>query len=112
VSQDQERPQWDQEKADRLVGKYVLVGITWLAADRQTVESQGEYHGRITAVDREKGITVVCEGSAAGQTMELPPVPAAFQEARPGSYRLSSTDEVIDNPDFTCAWTFTAPAHS
>jgi hypothetical protein len=109
---DQQLPPWDQEKADRLVGKYVLIGITWLAADRQTVESQGEYHGRITAVDREKGITVACEGRAAGQTMDLPPVPAAFQEARPGNYKLQSTDEVIENPDFTSAWTFTAPAQS
>ena len=109
---DQQLPQWDQEKADRLVGKYVLIGITWLAADRQTVEAQGEYHGRVTAVDPEKGITVACEGSAAGQTMDLPPVPSAFQEARPGNYRLQSTDEVVENPDFTSAWTFAAPTQS
>jgi hypothetical protein len=34
---------------------------------------------------------------------------AASLVARPGEYRLSSTGEVVADPDFTAAWTVTPP---
>jgi hypothetical protein len=96
---------WDQKKADEFVGKYVLAGITSLASDHKTVESQWQYHGRIVRVDRIKGIEVECEGQWAGHLMTLPPTLDAFFPARPGEYRLRSTGEVILNPDLTTQWT-------
>ena len=40
-----EQPKWDQDEADWLVGKYALVGVTYLAPDGETVTSKEQYHG-------------------------------------------------------------------
>jgi hypothetical protein len=105
-------PPWDQDEADGLVGQLVLAGITYLAADGKTVTSQVQSWGRIVSAKPE-GIAIVCEGKIwTGQTMTLPPDLRAFQAARPGEYRLRSTDETIENPDLTTSWTITQPAKS
>jgi hypothetical protein len=103
---------WDQEEADSLKGSYVLVGVTWLASDGETIEARGEYHGRVVQVDRKAGIVIACEGQRAGETFTLPPASAPFHPADPGEYRLKSTGEVWVDPDFTATWTVTSPAVS
>jgi hypothetical protein len=102
-------PPWDQSQADRLVGKYVLVGITRLASDGKTVKSQTQYHGRIVAADQASGFKIECEGAFAGQTMGLPPDLRPFQPARPGQYRLRSTGEVVNDPDVLASWSIVEP---
>jgi hypothetical protein len=105
-------PPWDQEEADGLVGQLVLAGITYLGADGKTVTSQVQCWGRIVSAKSE-GIAIACEGKMwAGQTMTLPPHLSAFQAARPGEYRLSSTGETVANPDLTTSWTVTQPVKS
>ncbi|MBR0935081.1 hypothetical protein JQ586_17020 [Bradyrhizobium jicamae] len=105
-------PAWDQEEADGLVGQLVLAGITYVAADGKTVTSQVQCWGRIVSAKPE-GIAIVCEGKMwMGQTMTLPPHLAAFQAARPGEYRLRSTNEMVENPDLTTSWTITQPSKS
>jgi hypothetical protein len=99
-------PKWDQEEADGLVGLLLLVGVTYLAADGETVTSKLQYYGRIVQAD-ETGIKIACEGSRAGQTMTLPPDLRGMQAAKPGQYRLRSTGEVVENPDLTAAWSIT-----
>ena len=105
------KPEWNQDDADFLIGKYVLVGITYVAADG-TVTSQGQYHGRVTTAEENVGITIACEGSRAGETCVVPPDPKSFQLARPGRYTLRSTGEVIEDPDMTTSWTITATTKS
>jgi hypothetical protein len=107
-----EPPPWDQEEADWLIDKYVLVGFTWLEPDNKTVTAQGQYHGRIVAADKQHGFKVECEGVWAGRTMGLPPDLRAFRPAAPGEYKLRSTGEVVTDPDVLATWTITAPYKS
>lgn len=109
VDEPQGPPAWDQDEADFLVGKYALVGVTYLASDGQTVTSQGQYHGRIVSAEEKVGIKIECEGKWAGQTMGLPPDLRAFQLAGPGEYKLRSTGEVVKNPDVLATWSVTEP---
>ncbi len=85
----------------------MLVGLTYLASDGNTVTSQRQYHGRIVRVDGSKGIAVACEGKWAGETMELPPDLRAFRLAGPGEYKLRSTGEVVKDPDVLATWSIT-----
>jgi len=78
------KPIWNQE-GDLLVGQYVLVGLTYLAADGKTVTSQVQCHGKITKAD-ERGIVIACEGTTwHGQTATLPPDLRAIRPASPGN---------------------------
>jgi hypothetical protein len=57
-----------------LLGKYVLIGVTRIAADVTFLE-RGERHGRIALVDQDAGIRIVL---ADGEVLTLPPNPDAF----------------------------------
>ena len=103
-------PEWDQDEADWLIGKYVLVGITRVAFDGKTVKSQDQFHGRVTKAERNVGITIACEGAAAGRDVVVPSDLRSFRPARPGRYTLRSNR--IDDPDFPTSWTITEPAKS
>jgi len=103
-------PAWDDDDARRLVGKYVLVGVTYLASDGSTVTSQAQYHGRVTKAEQSKGVTIACEGTWAGTSFSLPPDLTVFRLAPPGEYKLRSTGEVVKDPDMVASWTVTAAA--
>jgi hypothetical protein len=106
-------PVWDQDEADFLVGKYALVGVTYLASDGKTVTSQVQYHGRVVSADEKNGIKIECEGKWAGQTLGLPPALSAFRFADPAEYKLRSTGETVTNPDVLATWSITeAPKKS
>ncbi|MET0313879.1 MAG: hypothetical protein ABW275_05755 [Hansschlegelia sp.] len=102
---------WDDEDADWLIGKYALVGITWLKADGETVARQVQQHGPIVKVDRE-GIAIDCQGAGAGETLFLPPATSFFAVADPGRYRLRSTGEVVVDPDVLATWSVQEPTRS
>jgi hypothetical protein len=102
---------WDQEEADGFVGLVVLVGVTYLAPDGNTVKSQAQYHRRIVSVDRE-GIEIACGGRWAGKTMTLPPTLSSFHHAGPGEYKLHSTGETIEDPDLAAFFSVTEPLRS
>jgi hypothetical protein len=97
-------PEWDNDWAKWLLGQYALVGITRMAADRETVRSIEQHHGRIVAVNR-RGVTIACEGHWQGKTVKLPPDQRAFSPARPGQYCLKSTGELVNDPDIVTSWT-------
>lgn len=101
-------PEWNQDDADWLIGKYVLVGMTYLEADGETVTSQVQCHGRIVSADRENGFKIECEGKGAGRTMGLPPTLGAFHVADKGEYSLRSTGEIVKDPDMLATWSITA----
>jgi hypothetical protein len=88
-----------------LLGKYVLIGVTRIAADGTFLE-RGERHGRIALVDQDAGIRIVL---ADGEVLTLPPNPDAFHDAKPGIYRLRSTGEEVVDPDLTTVWTIREP---
>ena len=96
----------DDAEAARLIGKHLLVGLSYLNADG-TVLRKSQIHGRITSVD--KGIlTMRLHGS--DKDFTLPLDLNSIEPADPGEYRLRSTGEVVVNPDLLSSWTITAAA--
>jgi hypothetical protein len=90
-----------EQNPSSLLGKYVLIGFTRIAAD-DTVLEKTQHHGRIALVDPDDGIKVVLSD---GEVLTLPPDLDAFRAAAPGIYVLRSTGEEVVDPDFTAAWT-------
>jgi|TARA_B100000614_G_C14540193_1_gene489982 hypothetical protein len=103
---------WDEARAAWLMGKYVLVGITYFAADGETVEHRQEFHGRVVEVDRENGLSIECAGALAGEVMHLPPDTSAFVSAQRADYKLRSTGETVTNPDALATWSVYPPSGS
>jgi hypothetical protein len=97
--------EWDQDVADAAIGKTLLVGITRIAADGQTVLEQHQYYGKVIRAQRGVGIDIECAGVLAGEVKSLPPDMIVFAPARPGEYRLRSTGEVVTDPDLVTTWT-------
>jgi|SRR5579859_5698471 len=96
-----DRPQWDQRLADQLDGAVVLVGMTYNEPNGKRVE---QIFGTVITAHEAEGITLSLVGSRSGETFLLPPDLRAFYPAKPGSYRLRGTGEVVVDPDFTTTW--------
>jgi hypothetical protein len=98
---------WNQEVADAAIGKTVLVGVTYLSPDGETVARQVQYHGVIIRADRAFGVEIQCDGEKRGEVKKLPPDMTTFTSAKAGEYHLRSTGEVVVDPDFISSWTVT-----
>jgi len=90
-------------RLEDLVGRRLLVGITYLDAADQVVE-QVEFCGLVLSVD--PLVSIDCGDE---EPFTLPPAVDAYDIAGPGEYRLRSTGEVVVDPDFVTIWTVTAP---
>ena len=103
---DDGRPLFDHHLGRELVGKHVLVGVTYLdnAGEPQHLE---QFHGTVISADAREGFNLRLRGERDGETHWLPPDTRAFSKARPGEYRLKSTGEVVEDPDYTCTWSVT-----
>jgi hypothetical protein len=99
--QDDRPPYWPA-KAESLVGKTVLVGLTYVNAQHEAAE-QRQYHGVIERADERDGFAV--RRADTGELEWLPPDLRAFETAAPGEYRLRSTGEVVVDPDLLSTWT-------
>jgi hypothetical protein len=108
VTNDDGRPPFDSESAASMVGKYVLIGMTYVDATGKVVE-QRQLLGRIVATDAKRGITIELKGKRDGEVYCLPPDLRSFKDAPRGEYRLRSTGEVIVNPDLLTTWTINGP---
>ena len=105
---DDGNPNFDPDVANALVGKLVLIGITY--EDRRgNLKRRDQFFGTVSEVDPHRGISVSLAGSRSGETALLPPDTAIFERGEKGRYRLSSTGEFVTNPDFTAAWKITVP---
>jgi len=105
------RPSFDSARGQSFVGKYVLIGLTYLDNEGNMLE-QKELHGSILSADDQYGFAVKLEGRHAGETYRLPPDLRPYHEAPPGEYRLLSTGEVVIDPDLLCYWSVTKDAAS
>jgi len=101
-----DRPRWDQRFADQLDGAVVLVGMTYNEPSGKRVE---QFFGTVIATHETEGVTLLLEGTRSGETFRLPPDLRAFFPAKPGSYRLRATGEIVVDPDFTTTWERNAP---
>jgi len=98
-------PPFDEELAASILGKYVLVGLTYVDENGELITQQ-QFHGDVIDADATRGFCLKLRGRRQGEIYWLPPDTRAFREASPGEYRLRSTAEVVLNPDYTCTWTF------
>ena len=103
---------WDQDEAEWLIGKQVVVGITRLASDGVTVKAQSQYHGKIVSADEVDGFKVECEGKLAGRIMTLPPDLSAFRIVNSGEHKPQSTGEAADESEIVSNWTIVESSKS
>ena len=100
------KPDYDETRARSLVGRSVLIGLTYID-DNGEVTGQRQLHGRIIGAHEINGFEIELAGERAGEKFSLPPDTRAFIDADPGEYRLRSTGEVVVNPDLISTWTIT-----
>jgi hypothetical protein len=101
------KPPYDEDLAADLIGKYILVGLTY--QDKQgNFLYQKQLHGVIIAA-APNGITIALRGVNNGETWIMPPDLSNIEPANPGTYTLKSTNEVVENPDFYSNWFVNRP---
>lgn len=102
--------QFDDAAAEVYVGKYFLVGVTYVDAEG-TVQNSVQMHGVVQSASNQ-GITLALKGERTGQNWTMPADPSAITPAQPGRYQLPETGEEIENPDFICTWMVQKPGPS
>ncbi len=90
-------------KAEWLIGKIALVGVTTLSSTDEVV-SQLQYFGVVTSATKGKSIAIASEGTRKGQTMTLPPDNSIFAQGAKAKYCLRRTGEEVDCPDVVASW--------
>ena len=98
----EQRAVWEDGFAQEMLGKTMLVGMTYTDPRGDRLE---QFYGEVVSVDRAKGVPSRLAGSRSGEVFWLPPDLRSVFRAPPGSYRLRSTKEIVENPDYTAAWT-------
>jgi len=105
---DKPRPDFNQALADTYVGRYILVGITYLDQSGKELRRQ-QLHGVIESATPE-GINISLRGTRSGQSWNMPPVLDSISLAKPGKYSLHETGEVIEDPDLLSTWQIREPS--
>lgn len=100
---DDGRPPFDHDLAKALIGKHVLVSITQRDAKGQPIGHK-QFHGVVASADPQMGFHLKLRGELEGQERWLPPDTRSFAKARPGEYEIKATGELVEDPDYTCAW--------
>ncbi len=95
--------EYDREVThEELIGKVLLVGVTYYTADNEFIE-QKQFYGTVTEAN-DKIVRMVQKD---GSEFTLPPDLSSTKRARPGEYKLRSTKEVVVDPDFIATWNVT-----
>jgi hypothetical protein len=101
-------PRLNMERARFALGKRILVGLTTRELTGERVE-QRQFVGRLVSIDPVRGLKLeVGDGSHEW----LPPDVRPLEEAPRGEYRLRSTGEIVEDPDYLCYWTATRSGNS
>ena len=87
-----------------LIGKTILVGMTFYNKNDEIVEQKQSW-GEIVAVNE----STVFIKQTNGEEFTIPNDSSAIEIATPGGYRLRSTGEVVENPDYLSIWDITLP---
>ncbi|WP_312317346.1 hypothetical protein [Stenotrophomonas sp.] len=91
----------DQEKANTMLGKIILAGITYLDANDNALE-QKQFAGKVLRINDEEG--VVLASLIDDEEFFLPPHLDHYKVAEPGDYTLRSVDLTVTDPDYLCTW--------
>ena len=87
-----------------LIGKTILIGLTYYTADNIFIE-QKQHWGTVI----EANATQILVKLNNGEIFTLPPDLSSTNIAPPGEYRLRSTGEIIMNPDYLTTWNINRP---
>jgi hypothetical protein len=93
------------ESWDDIIGKHVLVGMTYVDNEDAVIE-QRQMHGTVVRADDEG---VYHEVAGSGEEEWLPPHLPVYEEAAEDEHRLRSTGEVVIDPDQLCPSTIGPP---
>lgn len=93
-------------KAESLIGKYLLVGITRRNRNEEIISIE-QFHGPILRINMKDGLVI--KRADTKEEMSLPPQLEHYEDAAPGEYRLKSTGEVVVDPDLVASWTVYPP---
>ena len=95
---------FDHHKAQTMVGKYVLVGVNRCDTEN-TVSSTEQIHGKVLRASEDEGLVILLSN---GNEFALPPLLNCYQPADEGIYKLKSTNEEVNNPDYIATFNVTA----
>lgn len=101
-------PLMNEDRARFAIGKRILVGITEVSKDDEVV-TQRQFVGVLESADPRRGLFLRL---GTGELRNMPPDVRSLEEAPPGEYRLRSTGEVVNDPDYTMKWVYRAPAEA
>lgn len=90
---------------EELLGKGLLVGVTYLDASGALIEHIQRY-GRVTAASRKTGIVIACDD---GSEFTIPPALDAVYVAEAGLYTLKASGQQIAGPDYLATFDVTQP---
>lgn len=91
---------------EELVGKVVLIGITYMDA-RDNIRDRKQWWGTVEKASAGEGIHVNLRNST--DPCVLPPDLSAIRHAAPGEYHLKESGEIVTDPDFLTTWTCVEP---
>jgi hypothetical protein len=95
-------------QANKMIGKYIIIGLTINDHEDHFIK-RIQYHGIIIEANEKVGIKIALKGIHEGEYYTLPPALETIESAEPGTYKLHSTNEDIENPDYKTSWTITKP---
>lgn len=98
--------EWDEDFARNLIGQSLLVGLTYVEHDGRLIE-QKQVFGTVESCTEKAGIGIRLRSS--GELFVIAPVLDAIEHGDPGIYRLASTGEEVEDPDFIASITVTEP---
>ena len=81
-----------------------------LASAQGEIECNAFWHSDPPRTDKD-GIWIDCAGIRTGTKLALPPYLTNFMKAPPGMYRMQTTGEEVENPDYVSVWTLNHNQH-
>ncbi|MCB2201393.1 hypothetical protein KQH51_01530 [bacterium] len=100
---------FDEKRAQDMVGKEMLVGLT-ICDHEDNFLRQEQFCGTVIRANRKDGVVLFRRDT--GKEYKLPPDLQSVKDAPPGTYRLRSTGEEIENPDLISTWVVHEPPPS
>ncbi|MDR0274555.1 MAG: hypothetical protein LBI48_04280 [Burkholderiaceae bacterium] len=97
-----EPPEFDEDRARQIIGKRVLVGVTYRDRDSHEVLRLEQFHGVVARASRKGWIVVRWSDDT---ERSIPPDLSKLEPAASGNYRLKSTGEIVVDPDYLSVWT-------
>jgi hypothetical protein len=90
---------WDEDFAQALIGKTLMLGLTFLDDDGELLERQ-QFFGVVIEANDQTGIVLDLLGEQDGDIYTLPPQTSAITATPPGVTTLAG-----EAPDFVVNWT-------